>query len=292
MCKETQNKDVKPEKPYEVWRGTGGQSSARSAKSVLDPPSDTFKPEGRLRTKEGKVPSESYKAPFVMGTGISVPNKADFEGINFKENIRAPPIAESLMASQLASPLRFQSPTRGIPPAGAKPSSLLAAPPILPSTDPEHEPSTSQAIAKADSSAVSSSLVTPIYTDPEKSAQEPHPSAVKLPSERAPEHVPRLEPDRDGGDSELRGPLSLKNNNLEDNSFLRELDSKLREAAKSMPAEEPDKPKDNSKDNVGSRQPQSQPEHEMELEPEPELQFKGSMNFGSPFGAPYCGKGI
>lgn len=142
---------------------------------------------------------------------------------------------------------------------------------------------------KMDSSAVSSSLVTPIYTDPEKSPREPHTSAAKLPSERAYTEVPRLEPDRDGGDAELKGPLSLKNNNREDKIFLRELDSKLLQAAKSMTAEEPDNAKKHdSKDDVGSHQSQSQPGDELE----PELQLKPSMNFGSPFGAPYCGKGI
>lgn len=286
MCKGTVEKYKNPEKSYvstgdEVWRGSGEKGSSGPTKPSLDTPFNPSNGEGRLRSIEGNASSEKSKAPFVMGTGISVPEKdKDFEGINFKENIRAPPIAESLMASHSATPLRFQSPTRGILTEGAKPSSLLAAPPDLFSKDAGHKPRASQVDLKMDSSAVSSSLATPIHTDPEKSPREPHPSAVKITSEQVYKQVPS---DGNGGDPELKGPLGLKNNNLEDKIFLRELDTKLLEAAKSITVEEPVKSKkDNSRDDVGFHQP----------EPEPELQLKPSMNFGSPFGAPYCGKGI
>lgn len=136
---------------------------------------------------------------------------------------------------------------------------------------------------------MSTSLATPTRTDPERLSREPHPSAAKLPSERANEHSPLLVSDKDSGDLELKGPLGLKNNNLEDKGFLRELDSKLLEAANARKADEADKSKrQDSEDDVGFHDPQPEPD----LEVEPELQLKPSMNFGSPFGAPYCGKGI
>lgn len=297
VCKETLKKYTNPEKPYvrtgdEVWLGTGGQRSSQPVRSSEISPLDVSKPDGARGSVGESGPSNNSQAPFVMGTGISVPGKdqeRDFDGILFKENIRAPPIAESFRAARLGSPFRFQPSTRETPPASSMPRSSLPGPSGILTTDPGRRASASQAVMTLVSSSLSTSLATPVQTDAEKLRREPYPSAAKLPSERAREHVPRQESDKDSGDAELKSPLGLKNDNVEDKGFLRALDSKLREAANAMKTDEPDKSKEHaSKDDAGTRQPQPGPESEVE----PALQLKPSLNFGTPFGAPYCGKGI
>lgn len=305
----------------EVWLGTGGQSDSKPTNISEVSSSHVSKQAERRGGIAESGPSKDSNATFVMGTGISVPRKdqmRDFDGILFKENIRAPPIAESLRAMQSVAPDHFQSVARGIPAADAKPRTLLPSPMLPDGTNAEPPP---QVPPEWDSSAVSSTLATPVRTDPKKLSREPFPSAAKRPSERAHEDVPRLKSDKASGDVELKGPLGLKNNKAEDSVFLRELNSKLNEAAKARDAHEADKSKEHdskagnaeeadkskehdskardvgeaskskehgSKEDVGIRKPQPGVESEVE----PALQLKPTLNFGTPFGTPHCGKGV
>ncbi len=288
-CKDTIDKYVNPEKPRpastgnEVWRGASAKGKTAVTKASRDSSIDSSKVDERLPHGAEDASSGKSKAPFVLGTGISVPgNDKDLDGINFKENIRAPPIAESLMASQSPTPLRLQSPARGIPATGLKPSPLLFVRADLNTKGAGHASTASQAVGTVDSTALSSSLATPVQMHQQTSPPEPRPSAVKYPSGRVERYLAPLEQGSGGGDTELKGPLGLKNNNLEDKVFLRELDSKLLEAARSRTVEL-----------VGQINRSDNSADDLDLDQrEPELQLKPSMNFGSPFGAPYCGKGI
>lgn len=275
----------------EVWRGPPEKIDSRPAQRFPDLGPHLFKPV-----------SFKAKAPFAMGHGISVPDPREFDGIRFKENIRAPPIAESFKANQLASPFRYRSPTVALSPSDAKFFTSSATQTGLPITDASQGPSEFYVVIKPDSIEVS-----PTQKVPEKSSRGSQPSAANLQSERALEHTPvrtvyRF--DRYESDPELTGPLGLKNNNQEDAIFLRQLDSRLAEAAKAQAVDEPDKSEQQqmSKIDSGNRRPRSrsepnpqtepEPRQELEQEPGPGPQFKPGMNFGSPFGGPYYGKGI
>ena len=289
----------------EVGLGTGGQSDSKPPNISKVSSSRVSKQEGRRGNVAESGSSKDFNGTFAMGTGISVPRKdqmRDFDGILFKENIRAPPIAESFRAMQSVAPDYFQSVARGIPAADSKPRTLLPSPMLPDGTEAEPLPKVGP---EWDSSAVTSTLATPIRTNPERLSREPFPSTAKMPSERAHEDVPRLKSDKDSGDLELKGPLGLKNDQAEDRVFLRELNSKLNEAAKARDAHEADNSKEHdpkagnsqeadkskehdSKDDVGIRKPQPGVESEVE----PPLQLKPTLNFGTPFGTPYCGKGV
>lgn len=206
-----------------------------------------------LRMFTNVVFTEEPTTPFVMGTGISVPpNDGSFEGILFKEPIRAPPIAESFR------PLHLQTPAHGTQVSGPRP--VLGSPIEFHTKDAGRTPSMKQVLYDVECSATSSSLVTPTQMAPR-------------------------------GDVELKAPLGLKNNNAEDRVFLRELDTKLQEAVNSRVSPEPGKPE---KENV-SREPEQQPKPDANPSTDPDLDhlpLKPSLNFGSPFGASYCGKGV
>lgn len=210
MCQETLEKHKNPENPETpyvrtgkvVWSGTGGQSGSKPTKSFEVPTSDVPKQEGSRGKIAESGSSKDAKATFVMGTGISVPTidqMRDFDGILFKENIRAPPIAESFERIQSLAPDHWQSVARGLPATDANPRGLLPSPILPDGTDAGLLPK-----------------VPPEWESTPESSRE---------------DVPSLEPDEDSGDVELKGPLGLKNNNVEDKVFLRELDSKLNEAA-------------------------------------------------------------
>jgi hypothetical protein len=263
----------------EVRKSTGQDGHSGPSKADLESSSHSCKVEERPPSVAGGARIEKSKAPFVMGTGISVPEKnRDLDGINFKENIRAPPIAESLMASQSPSPRRFQPLTFGGPLRALKPSPLIIGPSELYTEDAGHTPLRSRFRSMLDSSAVSSVPATPIQGEHGKSPFELRPSAAKVSFEQPDQHVPRVDPITPGGDRALKWPLGLTNNKPSDTSFLHELDWKLHQAAKSDTPEVPEPARSENGDSSG--------------EPEREIQLKPALNFGSPFGAAHCGKGI
>lgn len=277
-------------------KGNAGPSIPRSvdAQHSPDPSKPPSSEDWPLRSFAGKASPERSKAPFVLGTGISVPEKGgDLEGIHFRENIRAPPIAESFMASQSSSSAPYPSTPGGVPkpvtnPRLGSPIQLLTKEQLL-SQDRTRRIRKSlkkfelEAANKTAAMIKAGRLPGPMQVDPPQSLQESCSSAVKVPSESVGGFYPAEalnELYTSAGDVELKEPLALNNINLEDRIFLSEVDSKLTNAALSNrlePREDVRPEEDNSP-------------AQMDLDSELEVELKQSMNFGSPFGAPYHGK--
>ena len=129
--------------------------------------------------------------------------------------------------------------------------------------------------------------MTPVQPEAERPPLEPQPTRVRLPSERSDSHFPAAEITPSDADPELNGPLGLTNDKSEDDQFLNELDSKLQAAAsKSLQTPTVADASESGSSERGDEKDFQQPEHE------PKLRMKRSMNFGSAFGAKYCGEGV
>lgn len=238
-----------------------------ASKTAFFSPSHSPKVEEQPPNSTEGVQKEKSKAPFVMGTGISVPVKSmDLDGINFKENIRAPPIAESFMAA----------PRRVL-----LPSPIFECERLRFTGGAGHTPLKTQLQTNLDSNAMSSGFATPIQEDHGKlPSLEQCPSVAEDSLEQPDQDAPRMDPDPHGGDRQLKWPLGLANDQSGDESFLHQLDYKLIQVEKSKTDEVPEPARP---ENDGSS---GEPE-DME-----DIQLKPALNFGTPFGSAHCGKNI
>lgn len=235
----------------------------------------------QARHSAGKASTERSKAPFVLGTGISVPEKGgDLEGIPFRETIRAPPIAESFMASQSSAsfPYPSQPVEAPIPVTKSKLGSPIQflSPEDLELLKEERTRKIRKSLEKLHLEKANKQAS--MRGDAEQSAHASCSSGVKLPSEPVGGHHPAEAFDEvhsSAGDVALQEPLGLKNNNLDDRIFLTELDTKLLHAAlcRTIEALESLEPEEDK------RSAQS------DLEADLGVKLKPTMNFGSPFGS-------
>ena len=256
----------------------------------------------KVRNSAGKASTERSKAPFGLGTGISVPEKGgDLEGIPFSEYIRAPPIAESFMASQSSASFPYPSQVVAAPIPARKPK--LGSPIQFPSAEDfdllkeerrgkirkSLEKLRLEKANKQASMRQTGYYVTPKRMDSEQSAHESSSSGVKLPSEPVGGHHPVEafdEVNSSAGDVALQEPLGLKNNNLEDRIFLNELNTKLLHATLSRTIESLEAIESLEGIKPAEDNPSAQPDLESELE----VKLKPTENFGRPFGAPFMWK--
>lgn len=281
----------------EFWRGSGGKSNARPKRTFSDSSNQSLKMEDRLpiisedpnphKPKAASFPIDSIGSGSLRKAGIrGIGTDKNLDGITFRKSSLAPSISESLTTPQPSLSNRSPSPTRVSPGSITIPPFLLTEPDDPYTKDAGHTPLARRSQYNPDGkpSALSSGLATPTEPEVDRPPLEPRASAVKVPSERTESYFPNLEEDMDG-DVELQWPLGLKNDKAEDKTFLNELDSKLLQAARSKPAEPPER-SESDKENVGEDKSFIQPE------PEPKLRIKRSMNFGSQLGAANCGKGF
>ena len=212
----------------------------------------------------------------------------NLDGINFKPSGLSPATVKNIMTPQSPSPYspspsELSPRTIDLPPIG-----LLAYENQY-TKDAGHTPLAHRTNMSTDgpASAHSSDASTPTRPEIERPPLEPRTTSVRVPSERSNSYFPGVESGSDD-DPALSGPLGLTNEKGEDKFFLKELDSRLLQAAKSDTVETPavagaptggDSTKDEDREF-------DQPEEE------PQLRIKRSMNFGSAFGAKNPGKGI
>lgn len=198
----------------------------------------------------------------------------DLDGITFKA---IPSVSEAAASSPSQSP-----PT--------SPPSKREGPNFIPlpsenrnpyTKDAGHTPRVRRSSTNSDGNASSlGDAVTPTQDVAVQDGETRQPS-IKTPSERSISYFPP--PDEVEEDPVLKGPLSLKNSSEEDKGFLRELDSKLLQAAVSAVRNAPEADPIDDKENESSKK---------DADGEPRLRIKKSMNFGTQLGSGRFGKGI
>ncbi len=278
----------------EFWRGPGGKIDARPTRTFSSSYDKSSKAQDRLAViAQDPILHRAKAASFSITSidsgplrkasirGIEVDKNLD--GITFRKSSPALTITESHMTPPSPSAPRSPSSAPRPPTLASVPSLLLTATCDPYTKDAGHTPLARNSNHNLDeiSSATSSEFPTPTQPEVERSPLEPRTSVAKVPSESADSYFPNAEEIRDG-DAELREPLGLKNNGVQDKKFLNELDCKLTEAARSEIESHVSK---SCKENVGEDTVCDQPDLE------PKLRIKRSMNFGSQFGAARLGKG-
>ncbi|KAL9118262.1 MAG: hypothetical protein Q9187_005193 [Circinaria calcarea] len=285
----------------EYWRGAGGRADARPSRTFSEPSSAVTKLPGRRMSsiaeddgiyKLGKTSGKQHKLRHKASIdGVKIDKNLD--GIMFKPSSLPPAIVETIITPQTPSPLCSPSADRPF-------LNHIKLPPSQP--EKPEDPYTKHAghtplarrTSHSDSDSIHLGSDPPTADPPEKERPplEPCPSFARPPNERSDSYFPRIM-DNIEEDAELKPPLTLQNNGAEDNPFLSELDSKLLDVAKS----ETLSPTPNDGNTEDTNRPNENPVVDQindfdQLEPEPMLKIKRSMNFGSQFGAPNCGKGI
>ena len=250
--------------------------------------------------------SEQDRRPSIDGSTID----KNLDGIMLRPKPVPPSIAKSI-SPHTPSPLHSPSSTLTSPKHLDLPSTSNLKPEDLYTKDAGHTPLARDIVPDADnnSTAASSNQATPTILKQRNMPAEPRPSVsfVRPPNERAESYFPSAPiVEEDDGDTELKGPLALKNESKDDNSFLNELDSKLLDVAKHSP-QPPAATDDPSADNRTIGDGDEKAEYKIrekekrdgddaksldEGDSEPKLKIKRSMNFGSVFGARSCGRGI
>ncbi|MCJ1480792.1 hypothetical protein MMC06_000947 [Schaereria dolodes] len=284
----------------EFWRGAGGKSDAQPTRTFSESSS-------RTRVEERKLPSiaendgafgstatfESVDKPEtkhksrIEGAKIN----QSLDGINFKPSGLPPSVVQSIMTPQSPSPLRSPSPSRASGSHIDLPTNKLLGLDDPYTRHAGHTPLARQSDQLNGLSAHSSDSATPAPPEKERPPLEPRPSSMKQPSERAASYFPPPLEDQDG-DLELKGPLTLNNlKNDEDKGFLKELDTKLVQAARSK-TYEPSEVSPTDKTLNGNPPDVDKKGKGADPDSEPRLRIKRSMNFGSQLGALSCGRGI
>ena len=288
----------------EVWRGP--KTDVQPTRTFSGNSTQPHKPGDRLpsiaenahtgnRKESSEHSTDKQGAPHKPSINGAVIDK-NLDGITFKTGGLAPGVAKNIMTPQSPSPVPA-SPSKISPGTIPSPSNALEAPEDILTKDAGHTPLARRSYFNNNGPG-SADVETPTQPELERPPLEPHTTAVKLPSERSDSYFPPVpdEPEPIGNeDPELKGPLGLTNDASADNKFLRALDSKLEQAAKSSSSDNLDSPAvagassntnsdqgDNGDDVPGFEQP----DHE------PRLRIKRSINFGSAFGSKSCGRGI
>ena len=285
----------------EFWRGAGGKTGAQSTRTFSEPTNTAIKLPGRRMSsiaeddgmyKLGKTSDKQHKLrhkPSIDGVKID----RNLDGIMFRPSGLPPAIVKTAMTPQPPSPLQSPRPHHHSANHIQLPSSHIEKPEDLYTKHAGHTP-LARRTSQSDTNSVHvvSDPPTTVISEKERPPFEPCPSFARPPNERSDSYFPRVMDNIDE-DAELKPPLTLRNNGVEDNSFLSELDSKLLHVAKSetlSSASNEGNAGDTNRPNESSMADQlnsfDQPE------PEPKLRIKRSMNFGSQFGESKCGKGI
>jgi hypothetical protein len=306
-----------------VWMGAGGnlppptrsfpESPDKGTRSSHPPrrlPSIQEAPEGPSRQKTvGFVAPEKGKDQNPTGTRrSSIPGElisSNLDGISFKPSALPPAIVEKIQASS-PPPVRSPSPKTALgpkTPGSRKPAKLelplsQLKPEQLLTKDAGHTP-----LARQSLSISTSESSTPTAAIDMPSDEEPQESRTSLatsqpPTERAISYFPPVDGGEDD-DPELKGPLSLPPAGSADNPFLRQLDSKLEQAANGGRPPSPstssqDSPTGTRRDAGGDTEPSDESGGKEGGGPdsEPKLRLKSSTNFGTEFGANTCGRNI
>ena len=268
----------------EFWRGAGGKSDAQPNRVFSDSTNQYIK----VGDKHPRIAENSgiyeHKAPLLLDPiGLAAQSREtdsmktdkSLDGINFKQNPKISSISLNLMTPQSPSPNRSPSPAY-LSPKVDKISSLLAMPYDPYTKDAGHTPVSRKTDYNLDDSATLSDQATPTNLGKESCPLALQVSVVRPPCEHGDSSF--LPADKENGDVELKGPLGLTNNNLEDQGFLQELDSKLQIAKFENESFVESR---NSDEQNGDDPFSDQPE------PEPRLKIKKSMNFGAPLGSAY-----
>jgi len=292
----------------EVWRGP--KMDVQPTRTFSDSSKQLAKPDSRLPsiaediTSQDKVEMRGWitshdrrqsrevsrekqgpgRTPSIGGAEID----KNLDGINFRSGSLIPATAKNIMTPQSPSP-QSPSPFRISPSTIHPPPSDPSVPEDQYTKDAGHTPLARRTYFNTDgaSSTRLSGSMTPVQSETERPPLEPQPTRVRLPSERSDSYFPAAEIAPSDADPELNGPLGLTNDKSEDNQFLNELDSKLQAAAsKSLQPPAVANASESSSSEGGDEKDFEQPENE------PKLRMKRSMNFGSAFGAKYCGEGV
>ena len=288
----------------EVWRGpkidvqptrTFSENSTQTHKAGNRLPSIAENALTRNRKESSEHSTDKQGAPHkpsINGADID----KNLDGITFKTGGLAPGVVKNIMTPQSPSPVPA-SPSKISPATIPLPSNKLEAPEDILIKDAGHTPLARRSYFSNDGPS-SGDAETPTQPEIERPPLEPLTTAVKLPSERSDSYFPPVphDPEQMGNEHpELKGPLGLTNDASADNKFLSALDSKLEQAAKSLP-DNLDSPAvaGASSENTNSDQKGGdddvpdfeQPDHE------PRLRIKRSINFGNAFGSKSCGRGI
>ncbi|MCJ1470827.1 hypothetical protein MMC07_009474 [Pseudocyphellaria aurata] len=283
---------AKPFTGEEFWRGPGGKNDAQPTRTFTNLADQSLKVGDRLPiiVENSKVytaeavsfstdaDSRSLSKASTRGIGTD----KNLDGITFRKTT-VPTITESLITSQDPLPHQSPSPTRVSSGSILTPVSLSMAPPDPYTKDAGHTPLArrSEYSLNGGQDARSGESATPPRLELERPPLEPRASAVRMSLERADSYFPPIEGDNDG-DTELKEPLGIKDNDVANDEFLNMVDSRLRQVAQSTTLG----PSESDKENIDEGKSFDQPE------PEPKLRIKRSMNFGSQFGASSCGKGF
>ena len=259
----------------EFWRGAGGKSNAQPTRTFSESSSQSIAEERRMpsipevetpkKVRDWSIlPTESHRPSVDI-----LKTDKDLDGIMFKA---IPSVSEAVASSPPQSPLTSPS---------SKREGLNFIP--LPSEtrnpytkDAGHTPLVRRSSTNSDGNA--SSLGDAVTPNQDGETQQ---TSIKIPSERSVSYFPP--PDELEEDPALKGPLSLKNSSEEDTGFLRELDSKLLQAAISAVRNAPEVDPIDDKENDNSRK---------DVDGEPRLRIKKSMNFGTQLGSGRFGKGV
>ena len=289
----------------EFWRGAGGKSDAVPTRAFSDPTPSFRKLENRQMPSipEGAI-SQTRGRPLSTDTNMQPTTRKqrmaggkvdqNLDGINFKPISLPPAIVENVMTPPSPSPV--QSPSARVSPGAIRiPSNVLGKPEDPYTKDAGHTPLARDTIHSLDgTSSPGTSPLTPTRAEKEIPPLEPHPSVARQPHERSDSYFPTIEESIDE-DRELTGPLGLQNDEAEDKNFLNEVTSKLHHVAMSQtfsPPESSDAGDENHAEEGKDESEGHDFEPDPDPDPEPKLRIKRSINFGSSWGAPTCGKGI
>lgn len=265
----------------EFWRGAGGKGGTQTTRVFPDPKCQPSEVENELfSTAENRViqlsvdqNSEAARKKDMHSRSID----KNLDGINFKQSPKLSSIAQSFMTPQSPSPIQSPLTTHLSPCGKAKsPPSFAHYDPYT--KDAGHTPLARRSDLELHVSVPLSDRATPTKPEDEKPPFEPHGSISGPPCEDGDSYFPST--DAENGDAELKGPLALTNNKLEDQDFLDKLNSKL-QAAKL----EPENPPDSNNPDKQIKQPLSPSRPHTDSELDPPLRIKKSMNFGAPFGS-------
>ena len=279
----------------EVWRGP--KTDVEPTRTFSDVTNQPAKPDPRLpsiaevpssvgrRKLSQDIPSGQRKSS-VVGTQID----KKFDGINFKSSNLPPSIVKEVMTPPTASPKSPSSPSPTLQGTMPLPSARLRALNEDPYTkDAGHTPLARHGYLNDGTSDISTPIQGDGRSEKERPPLEPRTTSTKQPSERSDSYFPVPPDDPQGDDPALSKPLSLSNNEPEDNKFLSELNNKLLQATSSEVSPTPaaahalgnkDTGGDEHAESNGFEQP----------EDGPRLKIKRSMNFGSAFGSKNIGK--